>query len=81
LPDVSGHEAFGKLRHAQPKARVILMTSFGYDPSHAIVKCRQDGLRHVLFKPFRVDQLLAALEAPDTPDGAPSSTPPAAARV
>jgi hypothetical protein len=25
------------------------------------VKARQDGLRHVLFKPFRVDQLLNAL--------------------
>src|SRR5262249_35417484 len=43
LPDVSGHEAFGKLRHAQPKARVILMTSFGHDPSHPIVQCRQAG--------------------------------------
>ena len=30
--------------------------------SHAIVKARQEGLRFVLFKPFRVDQLLEALE-------------------
>jgi hypothetical protein len=37
------------------------MSSYGYDPSHAIVKARQDGLKHVLFKPFRVDQLLDAL--------------------
>jgi hypothetical protein len=39
------------------------MTSYGYDPSHSIVKARQDGLRHVLFKPFRVDQLMAALSS------------------
>src|SRR5205823_6936691 len=61
LPDVPGYEAYRKLREAQPQARVILMTSYGYDPSHTLVKARQDGLKHVLFKPFRVDQLLNAL--------------------
>jgi len=45
---------------------MILMTVFGYDPSHAIVKCRQEGLRSILYKPFRVDQLLDALEKPET---------------
>ena len=33
LPDVPGYEAYRKLREAQPQARVILMTSYGYDPS------------------------------------------------
>jgi CheY-like chemotaxis protein len=65
LPDVSGYEAYRKLREAQPRARVILMTAYGYDPSHTLVKARQDGLRFVLFKPFRIDQLLDALERPD----------------
>jgi two-component system, sensor histidine kinase SagS len=64
LPDMSGYEVFRKLREAQPSARVILMTGYGYDPTHSLVKARQDGLRHVLFKPFRVDQLLDALSAP-----------------
>jgi two-component system, sensor histidine kinase SagS len=73
LPDMTGHDAFCKLKQAQPQARVILMTAFGYDPSHAIVKCRQDGLRFVLYKPFRVDQLLDALE---NPDPAGSASPP-----
>jgi hypothetical protein len=40
------------------------MTGFGYDPEHTLVKARQDGLKHVLFKPFRVDQVLAALAPP-----------------
>jgi CheY-like chemotaxis protein/putative methionine-R-sulfoxide reductase with GAF domain len=75
LPDISGHEAFCKLREAQPQARLILMTAFGYDPSHAIVKCRQDGLRHVLYKPFRVDQLLTALEGTDNAGPAGATTP------
>ncbi|HEY7427047.1 MAG TPA: response regulator [Gemmataceae bacterium] len=61
LPDISGYEVYRRLREAQPRARVILMTGYGYDPTHALVKARQDGLRCVLFKPFRVDQLRDAL--------------------
>jgi DNA-binding NtrC family response regulator len=38
---------------------VILMTGFGYDPNHSIVRASQEGLQAVLFKPFKVDQLLA----------------------
>ncbi|MBV9123685.1 MAG: response regulator [Planctomycetes bacterium] len=74
LPDVSGFEIFQKLRKAQPNARTILMTAYGYDPSHSIVKARQEGLRFVLYKPFRVDQLLDALQAP--PEEPPSPNPP-----
>lgn len=72
LPDMTGYEAFQRLRQAQPAARIILMTAFGYDPSHAIVKCRQEGLRSVLYKPFRVDQLADALDRLDAP---PAETP------
>ena len=62
LPDLGGYEVYRALRQAQPNAHVILMTGFGYDASHSIVKAKQDGLRYVLYKPFRVDQLLAALQ-------------------
>jgi CheY-like chemotaxis protein len=65
LPDRPGYEVYRELRQAQPQARVILMTAYGYDPSHTLVKARQDGLRFVLYKPFRIDQLLAALEGPE----------------
>ncbi|HJT77026.1 MAG TPA: response regulator, partial [Gemmataceae bacterium] len=77
LPDLSGYDAYRKLREAQPAARVILMTGYGYDPSHAIVKARQDGLRFVLYKPFRVDQLLTALESPEPAPPGPSQPEPA----
>lgn len=63
LPDMSGYDVFRQLRQAQPNARVVLMTGFGYDPSHALVKARQEGLKHVLYKPFRVEQMLAALDS------------------
>jgi CheY-like chemotaxis protein len=74
LPDVRGDEMYHEVRKAQPRARVILMTSYGYDPSHAIVKARQEGLRFILYKPFRVDQLMDALSKPDPAPAAPSST-------
>ncbi|HEV3203592.1 MAG TPA: response regulator [Gemmataceae bacterium] len=65
LPDLTGYEVYYRLKQAQPLARVILMTTYGYDPSHTIVKARQEGLRSVLYKPFRIDQLLQALEDPE----------------
>jgi len=67
LPDLTGYEVFSALRQAQPNARVILMTGYGYDPTHSLVKARQAGLRFVLYKPFRVEQLLSALESPEPP--------------
>jgi CheY-like chemotaxis protein len=65
LPDISGYEVYRQLRQAQPHAHVILMTGFGYDSTHSLVKARQDGLKHILYKPFKVEQLVSALENPD----------------
>lgn len=62
LPDMSGYECFCQMREVLNIVPVILMTGFGYDPSHSIVKARQEGLETVLYKPFRVDQLLEAVE-------------------
>ena len=63
LPDMPGYECFCQLRAIQPSLPVILMTGFGYDPDHSIVKARQAGLKAVLYKPFRIDQLLDEVEA------------------
>jgi DNA-binding NtrC family response regulator len=62
LPDMSGHQLMVKLGEVMGKVPMILMTGFGYDPGHSIVKARQAGLKHVLYKPFRLDQLLEAVE-------------------
>jgi CheY-like chemotaxis protein len=75
LPDMSGYQVFTELRQAQPQARVILMTAYGYDPTHTLVKARQDGLRFVLFKPFRIDQLLETLESPASNCPPPAKQP------
>jgi CheY-like chemotaxis protein/GAF domain-containing protein len=64
LSDMGGYELLLKLRDLDPQVRLILMTGFGYDPGHSIVKARQDGLdpNAVLYKPFRLDQLLDTVE-------------------
>ena len=59
MPDKSGYDVFAAARRAVNAPPVILMTGFGYDPAHCIVRASQEGLQAVLFKPFRVDQLLA----------------------
>ena len=62
LPDMSGYELLVKLRELRDFVPLVLMTGFGYDPGHSIVKARQAGVDLVLFKPFRVDQLLDTVE-------------------
>lgn len=58
MPDRNGYEVFSAARAAMPNVPVILMTGFGYDPSHSIVRASQEGLQCVLFKPFQVERLL-----------------------
>src|SRR4029077_3043113 len=62
LPDMTGDDCFAQIRECHSRLPVILMTGFGYDPTHSIVKARQQGLKSVLYKPFRVDQLLDEIE-------------------
>jgi CheY-like chemotaxis protein len=64
LPDTSGWKFMQKLQKVMDiePLPLILMTGFGYDPDHSIVKARQAGLQAVLFKPFRLDQLLSTVE-------------------
>lgn len=62
LPDMTGFEFLVKLQEFIESPPLILMTGFGWDPGHSIVKARQAGLQAVLYKPFRLDQLLQAVE-------------------
>lgn len=64
LPDMPGHDLFVKLTEYMERVPLILMSGFGYDPDHSIVKARQAGLlaTAVLFKPFRLDKLVETVE-------------------
>ncbi len=60
LPDYSGYQLMLRLGEIMDRVPMVLMTGFGYDPGHSIVKARQNGLHSkcVLFKPFRLDQMI-----------------------
>ncbi|MEX2316904.1 MAG: response regulator [Pirellulales bacterium] len=62
LPDMSGFDLMLKLKDVMESVPMALMTGFGYDPGHSIVRARQAGLQAVLYKPFRLDQLLETIE-------------------
>ena len=58
MSDKSGYDVFATARRLHAELPVILMTGFGYDPNHSIVRASQEGLAVVLFKPFKVENLL-----------------------
>ena len=58
MPDRNGYEVFSAARKLSTDLPVILMTGFGYDPHHSIVRASQEGLQCVLFKPFQIERLM-----------------------
>jgi len=60
-PDMGGYDCYRRFKAARPASVLALTTGFGYDVAHSIVKARQDGLRYVLFKPFREEQVITAV--------------------
>ena len=58
MPNRNGYEVFAAAGQASHACPVILITGFGYDPNHAIVRASKEGLAGVLFKPFKVEQLI-----------------------
>ncbi len=64
LPDYSGYQLMVRLQKIVEPVPMILMTGFGWDPGHSIVKAREAGLhpKALLYKPFKQNQLLNVLE-------------------
>ncbi|MHC4447287.1 MAG: response regulator [Planctomycetota bacterium] len=58
MPDRTGYEVFRAAKEVCADTPVILMTGFGYDPHHSIIRASQEGLHSFLFKPFKESQLL-----------------------
>ena len=63
MPDMDGYELFSRVKGHDPALPVIMMTGFGYDPDHVLVRSKIDGLKDVLFKPFDVERLVALIDA------------------
>lgn len=62
MPHKNGYEIFALVKNANPDCPVMLMTGFGYDPHHSIIRARQEGLAAVLFKPFKIRQLIEEIK-------------------
>ncbi len=62
MPDMDGYQLFERIREYDEKLPVVLMTGFGYDPNHVVVKCRREGVQDIVFKPFDIDQLNHVLQ-------------------
>ena len=58
MPGASGYELFAAAKAACRDTQVILITAFGYDPNHSVVRASKEGLAAVLLKPFKVNRLL-----------------------
>lgn len=54
--------ALTQIRDIHPHLPVIIMKGFGYDGAHRMVNARQMGFKLALYKPFKVELLLAELE-------------------
>ena len=57
MPDMDGYELYSRTKDYNEDLPIIMMTGFGYDPGHAVVKSRKNGLRDVVFKPFDIQKL------------------------
>ncbi|HED54610.1 MAG TPA: response regulator [Phycisphaerales bacterium] len=67
MPDRNGYEVFSVARNIIPERAIILMTGFGYDPHHSIVRASQEGMSNVLYKPFQAARLIDEIHKVLTP--------------
>ncbi|MEM7683116.1 MAG: response regulator [Planctomycetota bacterium] len=78
MPFRTGYEIFSCAQRYHPGLPVLLMTGFGYDPHHSIVRASQEGLAGVMFKPFQAEQLVEEVEKavrPPAEDGSDATDP------
>lgn len=73
MPYRNGYEIYAAAQRAREGLPVLLMTGFGYDPHHSIVRASQDGLSGVLFKPFKVEQFMDEVRSALAPSPAAES--------
>ncbi|MHC4981754.1 MAG: response regulator [Planctomycetota bacterium] len=63
MPGANGYELFAVAKAACAETQVILITAFGYDPNHSVLRASKQGLAAVLLKPFKANQLLEECRA------------------
>ncbi len=58
MPYHDGYEVFAAAKQRSDKLAVVLITGFGYDPNHTIVRACNQGCEEVLYKPFTPQKLI-----------------------
>lgn len=62
MPQMDGYEIISELKKIKPDISFAVMTGFGYNPNHTLVRIQEDGNVPCIFKPFNRDKILALVE-------------------
>ncbi len=57
LPEKDGYEVYRKAKEKDPTLPVILVTGYGYDPNHTIIRAAQDPNTRIFFKEKPVNSI------------------------
>jgi len=52
MPDMDGYEFISRIKSQLIESQLILMTGFGYNPDHTLIKINKSIRHPCLFKPF-----------------------------
>lgn len=52
MPEMDGYEFIKKIREKRVPSQIALMTGFGYNPKHTLVKINKKCKYPIFFKPF-----------------------------
>ena len=62
MPDMDGYEFISRIREKGIPSQLALMTGFGYNPKHTLVKIYKTNRYPCLFKPFNRAKVSEAVE-------------------
>jgi DNA-binding NtrC family response regulator len=63
MPDMDGYEFIAEVRRREIQSEIILMTGFGYNPNHTLVKLNRFRQYPCLFKPFNRPKLADTIQS------------------
>ncbi len=52
MPEMDGYEFISKIREKRVPSQIALMTGFGYNPKHTLIKINKKCKHPIFFKPF-----------------------------
>jgi len=62
MPEMDGYEFISRIREKNIPSQIVLMTGFGYNPKHTLVKIKKSMGYPCHFKPFNREKLRQSVE-------------------